>query len=181
MRNLIRRILNAFKRTLRALTGVIVYSVNFATGLLQSAFRRAEYDEAPEEIVSEAIDAKVEEKVGEKAQPPAARLLQDGTLAQRVKNALLATDAGRPVAVEFDLARPDHRAALEWFGTLDEGHLRALRHMPMTALGAHLHPKFSVKAHGLPRFPVVANENAPSIDEAFEPIQFRLAEAQPRP
>lgn len=176
MRNLISKVLKALRRTLRAMTGVVVYSLSLATGLITAAFRRAEYDEQPEEIASEAIDAKVEEAVA----PPSARPMQDGTLAQRVKNALLALDANRPIDAEFDLARPDHVMALAWFETLDEGHLRALRHMPMPALGAHLNTKYSVRAAGLPRFPVVANENAPSVDEAFD-VDFGMVELQARP
>ena len=177
MKALIGRILRGLRRVLRAMTGVVVYSLNLLTGVLHGAFRRAEYDVEPEEIASETIDAKVEERV----QPQTPRPMQDGTLAQRVKNALLAADAGRPIDVEFDLARPDHIMARDWFSTLDEGHLRALRHMPMPALGAHLHPKFSVRAAGLPRLPVVANENAPALAAEASDMDFKVVELQARP
>jgi hypothetical protein len=127
--------------------------------------RVEEFDEVQETVVDTVAPEVVEQ--------PVVRPVPEGTIAQRVKNAILAVDAGRSVDKEFDLEKPEHRMARDWFKSLDESGIRALRHMPMPALGAHLHPKNSVRAAGLPRYPLTANTNAPAIARASENVDFK--------
>jgi hypothetical protein len=175
VKSLIRRILRGLRSVLRAISGLAAYSFSFAHGVLYGAFRRSEMVIEPEEI----LETELEESV---APEPVASPIPEGTVAQRVKNAILALDAGRPVDAEFDLGKPEHVLARDWFKSLDESGLRALRHMPMSALGAHLNPRYSVRAAGLPRYPLTANRNAPALAaEASGNVDFKMAVRQARP
>ena len=180
MKALIGRILRGLRRVLRQIRDTGLWGVGAAASLLYGALGGLRWVEEIEETQESAMDASTQRVVEDVAPDPVARPVQEGTVAQRVKNALLASDAGRPIDLEFDLGKADHRAARDWFLTLDESGLRALRHMPMPALGAHLHPRYSVRAAGLPRYPVTANANAPAKRAEADMMDFEVA-IQARP
>lgn len=176
MKSLIARVLRSLRRVFRAIRDASAYLLGFGEGLLYGALGGLSRVEEIEEVQETVVDTVASEVV----EQPVARPVPEGTIAQRVKNAILAADAGRSIDKEFDLSKAEHVLARAWFMTLDEGHIRALRHMPMPALGAHLNPRYSVKAHGLPRYPAVANANAPAFTEASDDMDFETA-IQARP
>ncbi|GGD31108.1 hypothetical protein [Aureimonas glaciei] len=173
MRKLLSRVIKALRSILRALRRGAVYGANWLDGFAQGLFSGAE-------DVEEFEDNFVEERVVDEVQEKPRIAARDLGVAQRVKNCVLAIDAGRPTDQEFDLSRSDHRLANEWVMSLNDSGVRALRHMPMPALSRHLDISDSFRGSGLPRFPVTANEKAPvAVTEA--PVDFKCAERHASP
>lgn len=176
LKAIFRAIRKAMRAAARAARGVGGAVADFVDGFFSGPY--------VEEVDYEGFDP-VAEQVANDNQATAqtlARPSSDLSLAERIKAAGARRDAGRPLHDLFEENDPVHRKARAWVASLDEGGLRALRHMPIQTLGRHLDPRDSVRGAGLPIFDptlpevVAAKEKAgrePLTDRAMDRARSR--------
>lgn len=157
MRKILRSLGKVLARVFLRLRAGVGWCAGFGDGLVAGLFGGGGYDVEEDEVVEVANDEPVDAAIEREPACPSLALL--------VRRACACRDAGRPYDVLFDDQDEEHRRAKAFVAALDEGGLRAVRHMPVGTLARHLDRADPFKATGLPDVDIViTNAEKPPVE-----------------